>query len=96
MSELQTKWRRHVAHSLVTHREQGGSDLAWAARSAFILASAVPHIGMMLTSPRVSGLGNRLKGAGVLVGIRAFRAREMLRQRAGSATAGSESWNRQA
>ena len=94
IAELQTKWRRHVAHSLVTHREQGGSDLAWALRSAMVLASALPHIGMMLTSPRLSGLGNRLRGAGVLIGIRAFRAREMLRQRVGSATAGSESWNR--
>lgn len=94
IAELQTKWRRHVAHSLVTHREQGGSDFAWALRSAMVLASALPHIGMMLSSPRLSGLGNRLRGAGVLIGIRAFRAREMLRQRAGSATAGSESWNR--
>ena len=94
IAELQTKWRRHVAHSLVTHREQGGSDFAWALRSAMVLASALPHIGMMLTSPRLSGLGNRLRGAGVLIGIRAFRAREMLRQRVGSATAGSESWNR--
>ncbi len=94
IGELQTKWRRHVAHSLVTHRERGGSDLAWALRSAMVLASALPHIGMLLSSPRLSGLGNRLRGAGVLIGIRAFRAREMLRQRAGSATAGSESWNR--
>lgn len=94
MGELQAKWRRHVAHALVTHRERGGSDLAWAARAAMILGSAVPHMAMMLTSPRLSGLRNRLRGIGVLVGIRAYRAREMLSQRTGSATAGSESWNR--
>ncbi len=93
-AELETKWRRHVAHSLVLHRQSGGSDLGWAARSAMVLASAVPHIGMVLTSPRLPGFANRLRGIGVLIGIRAFRAREMLRQRAGSATAGSESWNR--
>ena len=94
IAELQTKWRRHVAHTLVMHRQRGGSDLAWAARSAMVLASAVPHMAAVLTSPRLSGLGNRLRGIGVLVGIRAFRAGEMLRQRSGSATAGSESWNR--
>lgn len=94
VAELQTKWRRHVAHSLVAHRERGGSDIAWVARAAMVLASAVPHAGTMLTSPRLSGLANRVRGVGVLFGIRVFRAREMLRQRPGSATEGSESWNR--
>jgi glycosyltransferase involved in cell wall biosynthesis len=96
MAELQTKWRRHVAHTLVMHRQRGRSDLVWAARAGVVLASAAPHALKLMTSPRLSGLGNRLRGLGVLFSIRSWRAREMLRQRAGSATAGSESWNREA
>lgn len=92
MAQLQAKWRRHVAHALATHRERGGSDLIWRLKSAVVLASALPHTAKLLASPRLSGFVNRLRGAGVLLAIRAWRAREMLRQRGGGP--GSEGWNR--
>lgn len=93
-AELQAKWRRHVAHFLVTHREQGGGNFAWIMRSAMVLASTVPAIALMLTTSRLSGLPSRVRGISVLIGIRVFRAREMLRQCTGTVTAGLKSWNR--
>lgn len=94
MAELQTKWRRHIAHALVTHREKGGSDAKWTVLAVAILIAAIPHAFMLLTSPRLSGLANKLRGIAVLLELRVWRIGEMLRQMRGSATAASESWNR--
>lgn len=94
MDELQRKWRRHIAHSRVDYCQHRHGDAGWILRAFMVLLSSLPHIGVMLISPRLSGLRNRMRGISVLIAIRAYRFAEMLRQRTGSATEGSESWNR--
>jgi GT2 family glycosyltransferase len=94
LDELKLKWRRHIAHARVSHCEERRSDARWVARALMVLLSAFPHVALMLVSPRLSGMRNRLRGIGVLLAIRAYRFAEMMRQRTGSATAGSENWNR--
>lgn len=94
-AQMQTKWRRHVAHDLEQHRLTGGSRAKWIAHAAAVLLSAIPHSAMLLTSDRLHGLGNRLRGVAVLVRVRAYRFREMLAQAGGSTSAAAD-WNRAA
>lgn len=92
-SELQAKWRRHVAHQLEAHRLGRRPLLLWWLKAGAVALSAFPHALAMLSSDRVHGLRNRLKGLPVLFRIRLWRAGEMLRQAGASETAAA-SWNR--
>ncbi len=92
-SQLQAKWRRHVAHQLETHRAAGKSDLAWLMLAVAVLLSVVPHTFRMLVSDRLSGARNRLRGLPVLLRIRWYRFGEMLRQ-ARHAESAAADWNR--
>lgn len=93
--ELTQKWRRHVAHDLAEQRQLSGWRLRWSARALLMLISIVPHVVKLLTSRRLSGLRNRLRGIAILVRIRLFRFREMLAQARGSANArGAGDWQR--
>lgn len=94
MSELEAKWRRHVAHDLEEHRAAGRPTLLWAARALAVLLSALPHSLKLLTSDRLSGPANRLRGIGALFRIRAFRFAEMLRQARERGPSAAASWNR--
>jgi GT2 family glycosyltransferase len=94
IDELKQKWRRHIAHGRVLHREMQAREWRWALRALLILLSAIPDGAAMLFSPRVRGLSNRLRGIGVLFRIRLFRFVQMIRQRGASPTDGSERWNR--
>ena len=96
--QLAAKWRRHVAHDWNAHRAAGRSHARWAFLAAVTLASAAPHALRVMSSDRLSGVANRLKGIGTLARIRAYRMREMLRvpaaQASGRGAAGATSWNR--
>lgn len=92
--DLCEKWRRHIAHDLETHRLKGKSDWQWRLKSAAMIASIVPHAGMLFTSRRVSGIANRVKGLGILARIRCFRAAEMLRQARFKGESQAAGWNR--
>lgn len=94
MAELRSKWQRHIAHDLVAHRECGRGGLVWSLRSMAMIASIVPHAVMLLTSDRLSGFGNRLRGIKALASIRLFRTEEMLRQLRAKGDSLAAGWNR--
>jgi glycosyltransferase involved in cell wall biosynthesis len=80
---LCTKWRRLIRHEWNAHRAAGGSPWSWRARAAALVVAVPVEAGRFVGSDRISGLGNRWRGALVLARIRWFRAREMLRIMAG-------------
>ena len=94
MTELQAKWRRHIAHDLSAAREQGRPDALLAAKSFALIASIVPHAAKLALSPRVSGFANKLRGIGALISIRLFRCAETLRQIRSKQGNLAEGWNR--
>lgn len=94
MSDLETKWRRHVSHDLAEHRARARPMWLWQARAVAVLLSALPHMLKLFTSDRLSGFGNRLRGAGALLGTRAFRFAEMLRQPRERGESAAARWNR--
>jgi GT2 family glycosyltransferase len=93
ITELEAKWRRHVAHSLAQHRAGRRSSLAWIAHASAVLISTLPHVAKITVSPRLKGVRNRLSAAVVLARVRRFRALEMLRQSRDSGSA-ADTWNR--
>jgi glycosyltransferase involved in cell wall biosynthesis len=94
MAELRTKWQRHIAHDLAAHRAKGRGGLVWILRSAAMYASIAPHAVTMMTSNRLSGFGNRLRGVAALASIRRYRAGEMLRQIRAGGDSLAAGWNR--
>ena len=91
-AELQRKWRRHIAHELHDHRAARRPTWRWLALALAVVASIPVHGTRMFTSPRVSGLGNRLKGLGILARIRVWRFGEMLRVAAAPPVSGGTHW----
>ena len=93
-AELQSKWRRHVAHEWNDHVAHGGSPARWQVQRGKVLASVPVHALKLLLSPRIGGPFNRLKGIGVLARVRGFRVAEMARLAAGAGDKGATGWNR--
>ncbi len=92
-AEIESKWRRHIAHDRALRAQADGmAALKWELRRWALLVSWLPHSAVLLTSPRLSGLSNRLRGIRALIHTRVFRFREM-GVRAYPAT-GAEAWNR--
>jgi len=91
-AEIESKWRRHIAHDRAVRGQGAVAALKWEARRAVILLSWLPDSVRLLTSPRLRGLGNRLRGVAALIHTRVFRFREMgvAPERATRA----EAWNR--
>jgi GT2 family glycosyltransferase len=79
LGELQLKWQRHIAHDWAEHRAAGKSMWRWMAKAALMPASIVVDGARLMTSDRLSGLANRLRGLRTLTGIRLLRMGEMLR-----------------
>ncbi len=92
---LATKWRRHVRHAWNDYQTAGQPRWRWRLRAAAVLASIGVHGVKMLTSDRVPGLANRLRGVGMLIRTRRFRAAEMLRVASAPAESGALFWNRE-
>lgn len=78
MDELWRKWQRHIAHFWSEHRDNGRL-LPWVGKALLMPVSMLVDGLRLLTSDRLSGLGNRLRGLGVLAHIRLKRGVEMLR-----------------
>lgn len=96
-AELKLKWDRHILHDFEEWRGDGRSIFAWVARAVAVAASSVLDVRRIVTSPRVWGIGPRVRAFGVLFAIRLYRAGVMLRVAAKpSMTAGVHSWNRPA
>ncbi|WP_188946037.1 glycosyltransferase [Polymorphobacter multimanifer] len=93
MAALKRKWQRHIRHDWT---ERQGPMLHWYVRALALLLSVPVEAVKLVTSPRVHGVGNRLRGVGVLAAIRMFRAAEMLRVAANPAGSGADHWNRAA
>ena len=93
-AELATKWRRHIRHAWNDDQAAGRSRARWLVRAVAVLASAAAHLPKMLASDRVPTLGGRLRGATMLMRIRWFRAREMVRTAFAPPESGALFWNR--
>ena len=90
---LARKWRRHVRHDWNAHVISRQPAWRWWARAAALVASVPLEALKFLTSDRLSGLGNRLRGVTTLARIRAYRTAEMLRVMVAPA-GDADDWNR--
>jgi glycosyltransferase involved in cell wall biosynthesis len=79
LSELKTKWQRHIIHDFAAARGSLPKQLLWMARAAAVAASPLRDVFKVLLSDRLSGSSNRIKAVAVLVRIRFYRAFQMLR-----------------
>ncbi len=94
MEDMAAKWRRQTAHDLADHQQSGRNDLVWLARMAALMGITPVHALRLLVSPRVHGVGARLRGVACLAQIRGLRVREMWRQWADPTHEGATGWNR--
>ena len=92
---LATKWRRHIRHAWNDYRHAGRARWRWQLRAAVVLLSVAVHALKMLTSERVPGFANRLRGVSMLIRTRWFRFGEMLRVAHAPAESGALFWNRE-
>jgi glycosyltransferase involved in cell wall biosynthesis len=79
---LVRKWRRLTDEGFALHRAEGRSRAAWGLKALATLVSGVTDLPKMMVHPALAP-GERRRGAGVLVRLRALRAVWMLRQIAG-------------
>jgi GT2 family glycosyltransferase len=73
MAELRRKWRRMTLEWCEAERRKGTGPVVMLLRQWAVLFSIFPHALVLLTTDRLSGLGDRLKAIGALAQIRAFR-----------------------
>ncbi|MFZ4688109.1 MAG: glycosyltransferase family 2 protein [Polymorphobacter sp.] len=92
---LERKWQRHVRHDWNAHVATGGASWRWQARALAMIVSVPLEARKLFASDRIHGLGNRLRGLGVLTRIRWFRMAEMLRVMSAPLESGGDFWNRQ-
>lgn len=89
---LANKCDRLLQHEWNGHRAQGRGTVHWWLRTVMVMLSPLVDARRMLSSDRVSGLGNRWRGLVTLFRIRWYRASKMLV--AGKALGGPQHWNR--
>jgi glycosyltransferase involved in cell wall biosynthesis len=77
--ELTRKWDRHIDHDFNELGAGLGSKLKWLALTAAVAASGIIDIRKIISSPRLSGLGNKLRASSTLLRIRVYRAYYMFR-----------------
>lgn len=97
VAELAAKWQRLTVQKFSSHSGSGRSMVRWRALALATMVSGVAHLPRMLTSNRLSGWGNRLRGCGVLMVIRWQRGLDMWRlagEAAGRASDNALKWNR--
>ncbi|MEI6417997.1 MAG: glycosyltransferase [Sphingomonadales bacterium] len=73
------KWQRHIHHDWNSHRAAAAPAWRWWRQAAMVAASPLVDSVRMLTSSRLAGAGNRLRGLWMLFRIRWWRAGMMLR-----------------
>lgn len=78
-SGLERKWQRHIHHQYQKHLAENRSRFRWLMLAAAMILSIPVESIRMFTSDRLSGIGNRLRGIGVLARIRVYRSVEMIR-----------------
>ncbi len=92
---LERKWQRHVRHDWNAHVAAGAPAWRWRLTATALVLSVPIEALKCLTSRRLSGIGNRLRGIAMLARIRVTRAAEMLRVMSAPVESGSAFWNRQ-
>jgi len=95
--EMRVRWQRLSVQHFSNSRQSGQPLLAWQARSLAVMVSSLAHIPVMLVSPRIAGIGNRLRGIGYLMRIRWARGLDMLRiarKATGADQPSAMNWNR--
>lgn len=80
---LRKKWLRLTEESFALHLADGGNRAGWALRSVVVLLSAVPHSLKVWSSPKLNGVGERVRGTATLFRQRVVRAGWMIRQAVG-------------
>lgn len=80
---LKRKWYRMTAESFLSERQNGMSAFHWALKALAMPLSAVVHLPKILTSPKLDGMGEKLRGALVLFRLRLQRMVWMVRQAIG-------------
>jgi glycosyltransferase involved in cell wall biosynthesis len=93
---LERKWQRHIQHDWNAHVAARAPRWRWIGRAAALAASVPIEAVKLFTSDRVGGIGNRFRGVGILAGIRAYRAAQMLRIMATHDDGKAGYWNREA
>jgi hypothetical protein len=78
LQALCVKWDRHLQHELTVARTTRLWWAGWLARAFLLLISPLVDVGKIAASVRLQGQTVRIKAAGVLVAIRAYRAWRML------------------
>lgn len=91
-ASLQVKWQRHIAHDWATHRAAARPDWRWWLKAAAMPASVLVDGLRLLFSDRLSGLGNRWRGLGVLARLRLYRGAEMRRVMAAGGSDAGRHW----
>jgi GT2 family glycosyltransferase len=82
---LRRKWHRLTAEAFALHGSapRPSRRVGWALRALAMPVSALMHLPKLLTSDRLRGPGERLRGAATLVRLRLVRMCWMLRQSLG-------------
>lgn len=83
-AELARKWDRHIGHDFA----EKPSRLRWGLRALALFASPVGELPLIARSDRISGPGARIRAMIVLIRIRVYRARQMLKLLLGGDAAG--------
>lgn len=84
---LRKKWLRMTEESYGLHLADGKSRFSWVVRAVAVLLSPIPHSLKVWTSPKLNGVGERLRGTATLFRQRFVRARWMVTQSVGSSIA---------
>lgn len=71
--ELIRKWHRMTREGFLLHRQEAGGLLSWFARSWAVLLSSVAHLPRVLRTTKLARPMDRLRAAGILLAIRAYR-----------------------
>ncbi|SPH24102.1 Putative mycofactocin biosynthesis glycosyltransferase MftF [Defluviimonas aquaemixtae] len=77
------KWRRITREMYELDRQShpgAGGRARWGIRAVAMAFSGLAHLPKLMFSPKLSGIGERLRGAGMLIRLRLLRAWWMLRQ----------------
>jgi GT2 family glycosyltransferase len=77
---MMKKLRRTTDELFFLNGTSPSARMKWLARSLAVLLSGPAQIATVLASPRLSGLGERSRGAGALLRLRAMRSFWMMRQ----------------
>ena len=93
-SELTQKWDRHIAHDYEEKTSGPAGIIKWVGRTVAVSGSPLLELRTILTSPRVSGLAQRVTAFACLCAVRLYRGYAMTRILLRRAAKDRNDWNR--